>query len=87
MASAVIVIFTDDTDREDFVVQRRCMVENRTVARDRTARTEWDRLPGDQLAILDNPLPRVDENPNPESWNSEGLRAERCPVPFWCGLD
>jgi hypothetical protein len=24
----------------------------------------------------------VDENPNPESWNSEGLRAKRCPVPF-----
>ena len=25
---------------------------------------------------------RVDENPNPESWNSEGLHAQRCPVPF-----
>ena len=27
---------------------------------------------------------RVDENLNPRSWNSEGLHAQRCPVPFYC---
>ena len=89
------VIFTDDTDREDFVAQRRRTVENRAavlrvrpqavyqaVARGRAARAEWDQFLGDYLVILGNPVRRVDENPNPESWNSAGLRAERCPVPF-----
>jgi len=74
------VIFTDDTDREDFVAQRRRTVENRAavlrvrpqavyqaVARNRAARAEWDQLLGDYLVILDNPLRRVDENPDPES--------------------
>jgi hypothetical protein len=69
-------------DQEDFVVQRRCTVENRTVARDRAVRAEWDQFLSDQLVILGNPSRRVDENPNPESWNSEGLRAERWPIPI-----
>ena len=54
------VIFTDDTNREDFVAQRRRTVENRAavlgvgpqaiyqaVARGRTARAERDQLLGD----------------------------------------
>ena len=93
---AVIAISSDDTDREDFVVWRQCTVENRAavlgvrpqavyqaVAGDRAARAEWDQSPGCWLVILDNPLRRADENPNPESWNSEGLHAERCPVPLY----
>jgi hypothetical protein len=34
-------------DREDFVVQRRCTVENRTVARDRAARAVSDQFLGE----------------------------------------
>ena len=89
------VIFTDDTDREDFVAQRRRAVENpaavlgvrpqtayQAVARGRAPQAEWDPLLGDCLVILGNGSPIEQPGISPE--RSRSLSSIRAGVGDSC---